>query len=174
MKFISSLLSNAAHYVKHPRNLVSSKIALYTLGVLVLFFAYQTAQVAIKRHQTKQDIQTFEKQVADLQHTKGSLQELNQFLETDFFAEKEARLKLGMQRPGEQVVVLTGKETTGDNNTSNNSSGDGKISSVSSSGTSVVKNSTQETTEKPRKEKSNPGKWWDYFFATDSKNDILN
>ncbi len=169
MKFVPPFLNNILHYAKHPRNLVSSKIALYGIGALALFFAYQTAQVAIKRHQTEQDIQTFEKQVADLQRTQGSLQELNQFLETDFFAEKEARLKLGMQRPGEEVVVLTGKENIQEPTLPNDAQSDSKKISKQDSNGSVSTSQSASSEEKERKEKSNPEKWWDYFFVPDSK-----
>ncbi len=169
MKYIPSIIGRVIQYVKHPRNLISSKIAMYSIGVLVLFFAYQTAQVAIKRHQTEQDIQTFEKQVADLQHTQGSLQELNQFLETDFFAEKEARLKLGMQRPGEEVVVLTGKDAEGQPVGSGDVNSENQPSTKTSSNTVASNGSSLGTPAEKSKEKSNPEKWWDYFFVTDSK-----
>lgn len=169
MKFIPELFTRAFDAVRHPRTLVSSKIVLYGMGVLVLFFAYQTIQVILKRHQTEEDIQTFEKQVAELQKTQGSLQELNQFLETDFFAEKEARLKLGMQRPGEEVIILKGndereeEQRTIDSEIDDSGSLNGSLETTTSTQTSSL------VGKKDTKTKSNPAKWWDYFFVKEIK-----
>lgn len=144
------------------RNFISSKILLYVVIVVSVFFAYQTLQVIVKRHKTETDIQTFEKQVSDLQNTQTRLQELNKFLETDFFAEKEARLKLGMQKQGEQVVVLNDNGTSVPikSNDSTTVRQESSTSNVSTHADTVPGGNTTE-----QKQKSNPAKWWDYFFA---------
>ncbi|MDP2656134.1 MAG: septum formation initiator family protein [bacterium] len=147
---------------QRPMDLISSKILLYVVIVVSIFFAYQTLQVMVKRSKTESDIKTFEKQVSDLQSTQNRLQELNQFLGTDFFAEKEARLKLGMQKVGEEVVVLNDTGASVQKESSDSRS----FHTVSpTSGITSHADITSSMGVSVEKQKSNPAKWWDYFFA---------
>lgn len=155
-------------YVRHPRRLISSRVLLYAIGALAIFFAYQTAQVVLKRHETERDIKEFEAQVAELEGTQGRLAELNQFLSTDFFAEKEARIKLGMQKAGEEVVIIQEPTT---NTSTGMSQGvaveepERGVRQTNEEGKPVIVVEKEDV----QKQKSNPEKWWDYFFAQDGK-----
>ena len=62
------------------------------------------------------------------------------YLQTDFFVEKEARLKLGLRKPGEQVVVVPNEI--------------GKLVKISQKGYNNAN-------------LTNPQKWWHYFWGLD-------
>ena len=85
---------------------------------------------------------TLNKKVSNLQNEINSLEEENNTLknkilyyQTESFKEKEARQRLGLQKPGEEVIVLTPEEE---------------------------QNQKQEE-EKPKE--PNYKKWWKFFFS---------
>lgn len=129
------------------QHILASRAVIFIAIPLIVFVLYQLAIVLQKTFRTDKDIGLLQSQVADLEKSQKRLQEFNAFLNTDFFAEKEARLKLGMQKKGEQVVVVTSHDIDG---------------------APVDDQSTQaegDTQRGDTKVKSNAFAWWEYFFG---------
>lgn len=125
--------------------LFSKWVAFLAIGVSV-FLVVKLGQVAYKSYETNKEIGQLKKTVGELEENQKRLESLNSFLATDFFAEKEARLKLGMQKEGEHVVVIA------------KGGGEARSAENAKSGVAALK-------EEQRGQKKNPGKWWDYFFG---------
>lgn len=110
----------------------------------------QWIQLVPKSSETHGEIQDVQKEVSQLETDQKKLQQLQTFLQSDFFAEKEARVKLGMQKKDEHVVVLEGDDSNS-TNTQKVVQGDQKNSSLQQDGF------------EPEKTK-NAMVWWHYFF----------
>ncbi len=76
------------------------------------------------------------------------MSELKTAMQTESYIEREARLKLGMKKPGEQVVVVQMGESQAQEFTGDESDPLGMLLTVEDSKIVVA----------------NPGKWWYYFF----------
>lgn len=134
---------------KSARVLVSRWVAVALIPIIAYVF-YQLSQVVYKSFETNQEIAQLKKTVTELEESKVRLESLNSFLSSDFFAEKEARLKLGMQKEGEKVVVISEQKQA-----------------VETGATG--KNAQRELSENTEAgiARSNPNRWWDYFFDED-------
>lgn len=119
------------------KKIFSSKLFLLAIFVLAIFLVLAAGKAFLKRYQVDKEIKKLETEISKLGESNRQLSDLLQYLNTDFFAEREARLKLGLQKPGEKVVVIPDK------------------------GSSMANSSEKEYN---KKELSNPQKWWRYFF----------
>lgn len=97
--------------------------------------AYITGDLYLQKMQVDAEISKLEQQAAELSDSNQSLSELIKYMNTQEYKEKEAREKLNLKRPGEQVVVLPAQ-------------GEDKVLGA------------QTETENL----SNPKKWLNYFF----------
>jgi cell division protein FtsL len=124
----------------------------FILGVvLCVFIALNFVKVFSKSYTTRQDIKRLKNEIADLEKNQERLQKFYTLLSSDFFAEKEARLKFGLQKQGERAVVIQENSAAIIQEQSNNLS----FPSVSNNDSSIVN----------IKKQNNPKLWWDYFFS---------
>ncbi|MBI4268439.1 septum formation initiator family protein [Candidatus Uhrbacteria bacterium] len=129
------------------QSLIASRALPFLVVPLIFFVIYQLIAVFQKTLSTDTTIAELQKQASDLEESTRRLQALNDFLNSDFFAEKEARMRLGMQKAGEKVVV------------------------VQENGLFDPKTGTHEQQEAGGKSigdlaKTHPELWWAYFFGT--------
>jgi cell division protein FtsL len=111
---------------------------LIVLAVII----YPVYQNASRRYEVDKEISDLSKQITSLESGNDDLKKLKAYLESDQFAEKSARLDLGLKMKGEQVAVVdaTGLGSAADDQTKTDSNnGENK--------------------------NSNPVKWWNYFFG---------
>jgi cell division protein FtsB len=117
------------------QSLLKSK-AITVLLVLVLgAVAFVTFELYMQKRQVDIEIARLTEQSDSLSKDNGQLSELIKYLDTPEYKEREAREKLNLKKPGEEVVVLP----EGANN--------GEVASAQA-----------ET-------RSNPEKWFNYFFS---------
>jgi cell division protein FtsL len=92
--------------MKRLRNL--RKIPAGTiLGVLVaIYVAFYLVQTVRHNYQLQQQIASQKQQITSLQSSNQTLKYQIQYYSTDDYKEKEARAKLGLQAPGEGVIIL--------------------------------------------------------------------
>ncbi len=64
-------------------------------------------KITSKRYKIKKEIDMLENEINDLNKQNNELTELIEYLNTLSFKEKEARLKLGLQKEGEKTVIIT-------------------------------------------------------------------
>lgn len=119
----------------------SAPLAKYSLafaGLGALIFVVGTASVreTYRGWQVAEEIRGLQAEVAMLEGRQGQLTETIQRLQSPEALDKEARLRLGLQKPGERVFILRGG---------------------SSEAEPAMRRDNDTLTE------SNPRKWWRYF-----------
>ncbi len=95
-----------------------------------------------RRSQVNKDVEGFKKEIADLEKQKNELTNLIGYLDTLSFKEKEARLKLGLQKEGEKTIIITNP---------------------------YIETKKEDVTTSESKKMSvydNISKWWKYFFKS--------
>ncbi len=111
---------------------------------------FAVSKISYRNYETERDISQLQQQLAQLEGDRKRLEELAAFFETDYFAEREARMKLGMQKDGEQATVI-------------------QRSVVNETRTEPTnpeqKKSTQSDEEISSDKKNNSRAWWNYFFG---------
>ncbi|MBI5037969.1 MAG: septum formation initiator family protein [Candidatus Kerfeldbacteria bacterium] len=128
----TSLLSRLIH----SRALIIGEI------IVLVVLASAVGKEIIRKYQIQHEIAALQEQAESLASTNQQLQQLITYFESDAYAEEQARLKLGLQKPGESVVTVLGAETD--------------VASVTMAPES---NTTTDGVEQ-----SNPRRWLNYFF----------
>ena len=129
------------------QRLVRSRLATILLGVFLLATLYQTVRVAYKMYETQTQITVLQSQIDDSIKKREQLTQLQKLLQSDFFAEREARVKLGMKKSNEQVAVLP-------------------IRDEEDKGGSAFSMETKKTAfDKEGVKTNNSTLWWNYFFS---------
>ncbi|MBU0649504.1 septum formation initiator family protein [Patescibacteria group bacterium] len=123
-------------------------LALLGLAVIILV-SFPLAKNAIKQHRINKEISELKQNIFDLQNKSDDLKNFVSYLESDQFAEEQARLNLGLKKPGEELTII--KMAAGDTQAN------------VSSGATIFNIPGYEKT-KPEIKKSNPKKWLTYFF----------
>jgi cell division protein FtsB len=83
------------------------------LGALVaLYVGYYLVQTVQYNYQLQQQISQLKGQISGLQTQTDSLKYQIQYYQTGSYQDKEARAKLGLQAPGEGVVILPHTDPT--------------------------------------------------------------
>lgn len=128
------------------QRLLRSKLAIiFEVLVLVLISAALAKEIA-RRYQIHSEIKKLEAEATRLEQKNTELGSLLNQLNDSTYKEEQARLKLGLQKPGESVVVVMGEST------------DGQQSAASA----ALQADSTETTASVT---SNPKRWWNYFFS---------
>ena len=123
-------------------------LALLGLAVIILI-SFPFAKNTLKRYRINKEISELKKDIFDLQNKNVDLKNFVSYLESDQFAEEQARLSLGLKKPGEELTII--KREVGDN-----------LASTSSGAT--IFNIPGYEKARPEAEKSNSAKWLNYFF----------
>lgn len=117
--------------------------------VLIILISFPFAKNALKQKRINSEIDGLKKEIATLQNKNVDLKKFVSYLESDQFAEEQARLNLGMKKSGEDVIVIK-------------RAAENDISASSSPGT--IFNIHGHEKSKPQAQISNPKKWLRYFF----------
>lgn len=126
---------------KFLKRFLSSKI-FFILGIVILgFLLLALLNKFFESREIDREIKESEQEIARLEDKNSELGELLNYLNTDDFLEEEARLKFNMQKPGESVMVVPG------------------------GGESEPNKKDLAALTDEEKFRSNPAKWWDYFFS---------
>jgi len=116
-------------------DLIFSKFFLIFCVALFLAILFGLANGTIKNYKVDTEIQDLQNEIKALEGQNQEFDQLINYLKSESFIEQEAKLKLGLKKPGENMVVIPQTDT------GNNSNGDEKNEQL-----------------------SNPTKWWIYFF----------
>lgn len=79
----------------------------------MIFVAFQATQELYQDYLLQKEISALEEEAEKLESRRLELLEVAERIQSGEFLEEEARLKLGLQRPGEQVVVVQMEEEGG-------------------------------------------------------------
>ncbi|MDP3964456.1 MAG: septum formation initiator family protein [bacterium] len=124
------------------RILRSRVILVFELAVIALFSIALVKEI-VRRWEVRTEITRLENEIASLEDQNTELSGMIAYFQSDYYQEREARLKLGLQKEGESAVIVPG-QTQPDQNTEN---------------TSIA------TTTGSSDQNMPPSKWWNYFFA---------
>lgn len=113
-------------------------------GVLFVTFSVAIIRELVNSHNVRQQVARLEQEVTSEEQRQQQLQDLIDYLGSPTFQEQEARLKLGLKKSDERVIVVPVAPTT---NTP------GATSDTGGSATSPL---------------SHPAQWWKYFFGPTS------
>lgn len=126
---------------------------LINAGILVaLGFAF--GREYVRNREIQNEISRLQNEASALQARNLEIADLNTAFRTESFIEREARLKLGMKKPGETVVVITEPAST-DVALFPEENEDALESETDPRALLVVDQ---------QEEVANPVKWWQYFM----------
>jgi cell division protein FtsB len=80
--------------------------------LLILFLGVTLGRDYLKTHEIQKEINDLQSEAGSLQAKNLSMTELQTAIQTESYIEREARLKLGMKKPGENVVIFTSPPTS--------------------------------------------------------------
>ena len=124
------------------RFLGSRMLLVFELVVIVLF-SVALAKEIIRRWEVRTEVTRLEDEIEQLKTQNAELSGLISYFQSDYYKEREARLKLGLQKEGESALSLPVIQ----NNNAFSMSDSETLASAERADTKV------------------PQKWWDYFFA---------
>lgn len=128
------------------KNLNRSRTFFFVLLVFCLLFLLGLAKEVVSRHQIDRQIKDLEQETALLSEENSQLSSLLDSWSDSNQLEKEARIKLGLQKPGEKVVMVIRDDQLSDQPV------DGDYQKRGNSIVVVPKTNF------------NPINWWKYFF----------
>jgi cell division protein FtsB len=124
------------------KRLIYSK-SFFVAGLIILvLFTLALGRRVVERHKINQEIKNLDQEIKKLESHNTELAKLAEYLNTDLYIEEAARVKLGLQKPGESEVIVPDDIFT---------QGEKKEGNL----TSPDKRSLGE---------KNTVKWWNYFF----------
>ena len=126
--------------------------------LLILFLSLTLGRDFLKTREIQKEIYSLQSQANELAVKNFSVTELQTAIQTQSFIEREARLKLGMKKPEEKVIVFTNdqvliKDVSDGNGTDSDPLG------------FVLGSQEQESI-------ANSTKWWYYFFNRNAFEEI--
>lgn len=135
----------AASSSRSWRSVVRLPVFLLANVALFLVVGVSTVRETYRGWSVDREIRALESQASTLEGRKTQLEVLAQDLVSEDRVEYEARSRLGRKQPGERVIVLQGLSST-----------------TSWTGGASDDTAVAETAVAPTR--SNPQRWWDYFF----------
>lgn len=94
---------------KHRLSLIITSqifISLILLGLLAFLLA-PTIKNYRQQRQIDQEIASLREQIAKAEKQNSEFKKMLEYLQSDSFAQEQARVNLGLKQPGEKVLVIT-------------------------------------------------------------------
>ena len=92
----------------------SSKYLFAALSAILIFLLWKFIVVSIQMINSQSHISSLKTELEGLQQKQNRLHEMEQFFKSDFFAEREARLKYGLQKKDEKAVIIKHEKQSAD------------------------------------------------------------
>lgn len=124
-------------------------LTLLGLAVIILI-SFPLAKNALKQYRINKEISGLKKEIAALENKNTDLKNFVAYLESAQFIEEQARLNLGLKKPGEELTVI--KMAPGQ-----------ALAGTASSGAPIF-NIPGYKKARPAAKNSNPKKWLNYFL----------
>jgi len=128
------------------KRLFASKIFLIVSLLILIFFSTNLIKEIINRRDLKKEVGSLQDEINYLENRNQDLAKLIDYFEGLDFVEKEARTKLNLRKPGEQIIIVNEDEPLeiADNN----------------SQAEIINNFMANDAE----HFTNSERWWNYFF----------
>ncbi len=128
----------------------SSKIFFFALSAVLVFLGWKFIGITFQNIESQSDISALRTQLEEMQSRQENLKRMENFFKSDFFAEREARMKFGLQKKEERMVILKEEQPSLFQEKNN--------AEFEKSGNDEIKTNSPRTT-------SSRSRWWDYFFG---------
>ncbi len=116
-------------------DLIFSKFFLVFCLFILIIILVGVVNGTVKNYKVNSEVAGLQTEIARLEKQNQDFGQLVKYLNSDIFIEQEAKLKLGLKKEGENLVVIPDQALP-----------------------------TQTDTQKDVQVLSNPAKWWAYFF----------
>ena len=130
---------------------LSSRVFIIIGICFLVFIGFSLGKETYRNYQIEKEIQALEEEISSIEKNNDNLTHLIEYFKTESYQEKEARQKLGLQKEGEKVVVITEENIETE-----------ELEMES------AENSIQEFNQSggiQKEEISNPRKWWNFIFT---------
>jgi len=91
--------------------LLRSKLVIILELVILIGLSVALGKEVFLKYQVQGEICELETDISELEHRNVELGSLINYLESDEYKEEQARLGLGLQKPGESVITVLGAST---------------------------------------------------------------
>jgi cell division protein FtsB len=88
------------------KKITNTSITNIAGGVLAIWILVALAQTVANNYKLEKQIETLRQQISVLQAQKDELGYNIAYYNTDSFKQRQARLRLGLEQPGENVIIL--------------------------------------------------------------------
>jgi len=121
-----------------------SKWFILVIFIVIVFFLISAIKDYYSQEDLRDDISTLESQISNLRDEQYDLSETLSQVQGEDFVENEARTKLNLRKPGENIIIVSNDKDIQEFNKNTVDSG--------------IKNLLAE-------QESNFSLWWKYFFS---------
>jgi cell division protein FtsL len=134
---------------KFVLDIFASKVSLLILGALTAWLGYSAAKESYRKHQVQKEIDTLRAEILELERKNIDLSSILNSFGDPQSVELEAKRRLNLKSPGEEVaVILRGKNDESQN---------------------IVRDYGDENyvgkDESEKNSPQNPSKWWKYIMG---------
>jgi len=133
-----------------PKKMMKWRYLFIVNLCLVLLISISLGRELIRAHEIQKQIKQLQTQADELKSKNLAMTDWQTSVQTESFVEREARLKLGLKKPGEQVVIVKDSDPK-------------KTAEASKKGGADPLNLVIPEQSSPDK-LANSTKWWYYFF----------
>jgi cell division protein FtsB len=132
------------------KNKIKNLILTFFLLGIIIFLSFQIFSIYKIKYERELEKQALLKQVEKIKQDTVSLEKIKEYISTSAYQEREAKQKLDLKKPGEEVVMITPGSITA------NLSNEELIS--------ILRNPKSEERIPAQ---TNPERWWAFFFDKD-------
>ena len=122
-----------------------SKWFILAISVIIVFFLFSAVKDYYSQEDLREDIDILESQISSLETEQYDLANTFSQVQSEDFVETEARTRLNLRKPGENVIIVSSDEVVQKLNDKGGETG--------------IKELLED-------KDSNTLKWWEYFFPT--------
>ncbi|MFH1366602.1 MAG: septum formation initiator family protein [Patescibacteria group bacterium] len=86
--------------------IISSKLFIITGFAVLVFMGVSLSKEVVRRVEISTQVSSLENEISSLEKKNSDLSELIAYFKSESYREREARLKLGLEKEGEQMIIL--------------------------------------------------------------------
>ena len=135
--------------IKSKNNIKNSLLTL-SLIVIIIFLGIKILDIYKIKYTRELEKQELLKQVERIKQDTASLEKIKEYISTSAYQEREAKQKLDLKKPGEEVVMITPGSITANLNNEE-----------------LISILRDPKSEKRIPAQTNPERWWAFFFDKD-------
>lgn len=142
---------------------------IFILGLTILILiTLPLARVVSHRYEINKEIRELEDEIENIENKNANITKVIEFLKSNQFVEKEARLKLGLKKEGEEVAIIKNTDEAQEMGANLDNDSDPSSSAEAANKESIIFNIPGLEKDIPVKKINNPRRWWNYFLNGES------